>query len=249
MNKILGARTIALVDFDSACYIAGCADTLQECKDKVDGMLDSIQLATSCELEVWIEGGKYKNIFRNHVAVTRPYKGTRQGKEAPPFLKEAKEYVLSKATEGLNVHLATNMEAEDAVLTRANEIGIDNVVISCIDKDLHQQHGRFYNYRTEETFDITEEEAHYNLYKQILTGDSVDNIPGLQGVGPKKAEAILEDDYPLEVAMAYAERGMPYQYLLEQSRLIYLLREWKDVFMFPVSEEEYNQLLNDGEPA
>lgn len=48
------------------------------------------------------------------------------------------------------------------------------------------------NYPTGEVFEVSELEGMYNFYKQLLTGDRVDNIQGIPGIGDKKAEKILE---------------------------------------------------------
>jgi len=47
-----------------------------------------------------------------------------------------------------------------------------------------------YPYR--EVFEISEFEAMKNFWMQVLTGDSVDSIQGVPGIGKKKAEKILE---------------------------------------------------------
>ena len=88
---------------------------------------------------------------------------------------------------------ADGMEADDLVSIWAYE-ALDNkeeYVICGIDKDLLQIPGHHYNYGKDTWQLINEEEALHNLYLQCLTGDSADNIPGLKGIGPKKAEKIL----------------------------------------------------------
>ena len=40
--------------------------------------------------------------------------------------------------------------------------------------------------------EVNEEQANFLLHKQILMGDTADNIKGLPGIGPKKAEALLQ---------------------------------------------------------
>ena len=38
---------------------------------------------------------------------------------------------------------------------------------------------------------MEQEGGHRNLRRQWLTGDTADNIPGIKGIGPKKADKIL----------------------------------------------------------
>ena len=39
---------------------------------------------------------------------------------------------------------------------------------------------------------VTEEDARHNFWKQMITGDSADNVNYLKGIGPKGAEKHLE---------------------------------------------------------
>jgi 5'-3' exonuclease len=62
-----------------------------------------------------------------------------------------------------------------------------------IDKDLDMIRGWHYNFIKDKKYLIDDQEAIKHFYTQILTGDRVDNIIGLKGIGPKKAAKILED--------------------------------------------------------
>jgi len=86
------------------------------------------------------------------------------------------------------------MEAEDAVSMMAEYYKADAIVIAHIDKDLNQIPGKHYNYNKLTMYDVTVTEAERHLFKQVLMGDSTDNITGIPGVGPKTAEKILDLD-------------------------------------------------------
>lgn len=58
---------------------------------------------------------------------------------------------------------------------------------------------------------------------QTLTGDSGDGYPGLPGVGPKRAEAILEEGTWDEVVAAYEKKGLNEKEALLQARLAKIL--------------------------
>lgn len=125
-----------------------------------------------------------KSNFRLKVAVTLPYKGGRKtNKDKPIFYKEVRQY--------LRIHwqcqLMRGVEADDA-LTIASEAFKNNkgitTIIATKDKDLWQYPGEHYNMNTKKLMNITQEEAHRNLWGQVITGDmSTDNICGLSHAG------------------------------------------------------------------
>lgn len=48
-------------------------------------------------------------------------------------------------------------------------------------------------YPKKEVFEVSVFEAMYSFYLSLLTGDPTDNIEGVPGIGPKRAEKILKD--------------------------------------------------------
>jgi hypothetical protein len=77
----------------------------------------------------------------------------------------------------------------------SNEIGRDNVMIVSIDKDYKQFPCLMYNYhyKHKEVLDISEDEALYNFYEQMIIGDTADNVNYFRGRGKKFAEKYLAD--------------------------------------------------------
>ena len=233
--------TITLADLDSLAYAAGSKATWQDCCAHIQTTILNIKLATRaeklhCFLEHW--GGKFN--FRNHVAVSKPYKGNRADKEKPEYLEAAKKYIA----ENFPTTVCRNFEADDVVIIVATELGYDNVVIAAIDKDLRQIPAKFYDYRKEEHITVTERQASYNFAKQMLMGDSCDNIPGIPGVGEKGADKLLatSEDYLMTVVETYKSKNLPYSYLTEQGRLLYLLRTRREVWRPPVTIAQYNEM-------
>jgi 5'-3' exonuclease len=129
-------------------------------------------------------------------------------------------------------------EADDEISIDARSAwrdGID-VVICSRDKDLDMIPGQHYSWGTsaqkEKPMWFQDEIGGIRcFYKQLLTGDSVDNIPGLYGVG--KSSALLEhiDEFDNELSMyeycfeQYEKRFGSYahQFMLENGRLLWLL--------------------------
>jgi 5'-3' exonuclease len=68
-------------------------------------------------------------------------------------------------------------------------------IIASVDKDLLQVPGKHYNFVKNELYDISPQEGLKKFWTQMLVGDVADNIFGIKGIGPKKAEKIFEYIY------------------------------------------------------
>lgn len=126
------------------------------------------------------------------------------------------------------------MEADDLVAIWAYEAreSEDQYVICGIDKDLLQIPGNHYNYSKDTWQFIDDNEAHLKLMLQCLTGDTADNIPGLKGIGPKKAEKILagvaKERQWNRVRAAWRSHGASLKQLEISYQLLRMLTTWKE---------------------
>jgi DNA polymerase-1 len=59
---------------------------------------------------------------------------------------------------------------------------------------------------------------------QTLTGDKTDGYPGLEGIGPVKADKILKEGTYEEVLQAYRNAGFNDEFALSQARCARILR-------------------------
>ncbi len=78
----------------------------------------------------------------------------------------------------------------------------------------------------------------YSFYKQILTGDAADNIIGLQGIGPVKADKLLNElitEEELYAACVAAYDGDE-ERVLENARLLWLRRSEGQQWQPPTKE-------------
>jgi len=118
------------------------------------------------------------------------YKSNRKAPK-PSFYEVVKQYTVKN-------YFCTRwpyVEADDAIVSEA-AILIDGgeltPIIVSLDKDLKQVPNTFfYNLVTGAVEAITREAAYTNLFLQCLTGDAVDHIGGIKGVGKKKAEKLI----------------------------------------------------------
>ena len=77
----------------------------------------------------------------------------------------------------------------------STEFGRNEVMIVSIDKDYKQFPCLMYNYhyKHKEVLDISEDEALYNFYEQMIAGDTADNVNYFKGKGKKFAEKYFQD--------------------------------------------------------
>ncbi len=110
------------------------------------------------------------------------YKANRKA-EKPTHYYRLRDYLLE--THG--AELVLDQEADDA-------LGIAQTPETCIvtiDKDLDQIPGWHYNFVKKDLYEITPDYGLRYFYEQLLMGDRIDNIPGIYGIGPVKARALL----------------------------------------------------------
>lgn len=123
--------------------------------------------------------------FRELIATRAKYKGNRDGQARPKHFKAIRQHLIDK-------HGAIQTEGQEAddILGIQMSANPDSVCVS-FDKDLLQIPGLHYDWVKKTEVGITPKQGAINFWTQVLTGDPVDNVPGIEGIGPKKAAAIL----------------------------------------------------------
>lgn len=215
-----------LIDGDIFAYRAAfsCEDQdVEDALDKVDDLLQWSIYACTSEYEekkhkVFLTG---KGNFRFKIAKTHEYKGNRKNVEKPQHLEAIRKHMI-KAWDAV---VSKNEEADDLIAIAATNIGPEAIVVS-VDKDMLQIPCRHYNPTKDVHTVVTVFEAMKFFYKQILTGDRADNIVGLYGIGPKKAEKMVADckteqDFYLECLHQYSGDE---DRVIENARLLWLRR-------------------------
>jgi len=129
--------------------------------------------------------------------ITNRYKANRKKNKLPPLLNDMHNWVKQNH----NAIYGYGVETDDMVARYwydlSKEFGRDEVMIVSIDKDYKQFPCLMYNYHYKHkvVYDITEEEAMYNFYEQMIIGDTADNVNYFKGKGRKFAENYLQDCY------------------------------------------------------
>ena len=188
----------------------------------------------------------YKPNFRIDVAKAKPYKGTRKS-EKPFHRDNIRAYMLAN----YECVVANGMEADDMLSIYQTEAKSFTTIICSRDKDLRMVEGMHFGWPCGKQPQYGPKlvdnigELHYDaaknklkgegskfFYSQLITGDSVDNIPGLPGGGPKLAYQLLESKYSeasmfTAVASRYRDKfGDDWEgRLMEQAYLLWMVVE------------------------
>jgi DNA polymerase-1 len=167
--------------------------------------------------------------FRKDLATIKVYKGQRPPK--PEHLPATRDQLVQQ----WGAEIVEGQEADDAIGIKATDLKGDCTIVS-IDKDLLMIPGTHYNFVKKEWTEVSQEKGDYFFYKQLLTGDQVDNIQGVPGIGPKKAEKAYEgcttvqEMYQKALEMYKGDANA----LLENARLLWLRRYEGEMWEPPV---------------
>lgn len=178
-----------LIKFRSAISAEGEEEPYIACARANAMLAEMLYALDTDEYELWLSG---KDNFR--YKVYPEYKGTRKA-QRPRWENDVKEFLINEC----NAQILDGAEADDALGFRMAELLAEGKRPVCVtnDKDNKQTVGEHYDPIKKEFFTVTPEEADRFFYYQLLVGDSVDNIKGVPGIGPKKAEKLLSE-YPPE---------------------------------------------------
>ena len=187
MNK---NKMIGLIDGDVLIYRAIHKSEKDKIKpeDAFTGIMKQIKIDTACdEYTLHVSGsGNFRREIEQPYTV---YKGQR--KEKPPQFRALKDYVIKT----YNPIMQDGLEADDTISIEATGyIKINQLyMLITIDKDLKNIGGLFYNLMHNNLITVSKKESIEFFHEQLLTGDNVDNIPGIEGIGKVKASKILEN--------------------------------------------------------
>ena len=127
--------------------------------------------------------------------ITNKYKANRKKQELPPLLHEMHQFVKDHYDSIFGYGIETDDLVARYWKKLTDELGRNEVMIVSIDKDYKQFPALIYNYhyKHKEVLDISEDEALYNFYEQMIVGDTADNVNYFKGKGVRFAQKYFED--------------------------------------------------------
>ena len=230
---------IALLDCDILVYRVGFASedvspgiALARLRETFGGILDTLKLA---EYKAYLTATGKSNFRFN---IYPEYKANRASMPKPKHYDILRHSLL----QDYGAMLVEGQEADD-------QIGIDNLktehpIIVSIDKDLNQLPGWHFNFVKGLKYNVLPEEGLRYFYHQLLTGDRTDNIPGLTGIGEKKAEKAIanaaSEQELFEVASNLYKKEFNDTWkdvMLRNGQLLKIRQKENEIWQFPVVDE------------
>lgn len=183
---------VALLDSDTPIFAAAStAENESEpwiATSRLDRTIENILLSVGCtEYKLFVSGERN---FRKEIDSN--YKANRS-QPAPKWREVCKEHLIKKWG-AIEAH---GCEADDYCGIYQTR----DTIICGIDKDLLQIPGKHFQWslirggevvRPSQFIEVSEIDGYRNFYKQLLTGDTSDNIIGITGIGPKKAAKLID---------------------------------------------------------
>lgn len=192
------------------------------CKQQFDAVIDD--LGSNLSADDYVVALTDKNNFRKDILPT--YKSNRNAKRKPLVLKAMRQHIMDKH----NGVMWKNLEADDVMGIMATEPTQEDRVLVSIDKDMRTIPCTLSNDGSTTT-QIPQRLADYNFMLQVLTGDKVDGYDGIDGVGIKTAEKLIQKytnvsllDLWKIVKGIYKDKGYTEKEALQQARVAHILR-------------------------
>lgn len=182
----------ALVDGDLIAFInAASAEhepayrAMSRCSNHIERILKSIN---TTDFQIYLSGGRN---FRYDLNPS--YKANRTAPD-PKHRQVCKQFLVNE----WDAIVTDGYEADDALGCAQTK----ETIICSLDKDLMMIPGHHYSWPLSRKGKIIKEEQFYtieylkgmkNFFRQMITGDTSDNILGLKQLGSIKASAIIDD--------------------------------------------------------
>ena len=227
-------RINLLIDADSLYFKISCVTKKEhQIRKAIKLKLREIENACSFFFEEVVFNIAVKGQGNYRESIYDEYKGQRP--DLDPDLKKALNYAHNHLVKEHGAVQAHGMEADDLVGIWTYECMAngENYVVIHIDKDLNMLPGPHYNFDKGDLYETDLDGGFRYFMHQCLTGDRADNIKGIKGIGPKKADKILEGVPPDRmwsvVKQAWREHGIPTVNMIQSMRLLWMSANKQDV--------------------
>ena len=197
---------ILLFDADSLVFASCCRakklpdelpfytkldDAINKFDEQFMKIVNDLEIKYNIEKIITFNG--CKGNFRKQL--TKNYKANRKNQTLPPLLHNMHQYVKDTYESKFGFGIETDDMVARYWKKLSEELGRNEVMIVSIDKDYKQFPCLMYNYhyKHQVILDISEEEAMYNFYEQMIVGDTADNVNYFKGKGKKYAEKHFKD--------------------------------------------------------
>lgn len=230
---------IALIDADIVAY--RCAAVTENESEsialhQVEELMSRILSDTlATEYKAFLTG---EGNFRR--TINPQYKANRKDKPKPKHLKICQDFLQSE----WQAEWCEGYEADDALGVNASS----KTIICSIDKDLLMIPGLHYNFVKQIFTDVDDMSGIKHFWKQMLIGDSTDNIKGIDKVGPVKAAKLIDyQEEPIEMFKTVYDMYNDKQRFLMNADCLWIWRNqgetWTKINSGLVEEYEASLLL------
>jgi 5'-3' exonuclease len=192
----LPSEKTAIIDADSISFIAHWDSDnktfnkpLEDILKSVDQIISNILINTKADKYIGLLGLTSSELRKK---VYADYKSNRKDREPLEFIKNIREHMLNV----WQFYPLYGVESDDVACSL--NLVIPNSFICSVDKDLLNLEGTHWNYKKNEWVTTSKDEANSYFWRSMVTGDSVDNIKGLEGKGAKFFERLIDKHKELD---------------------------------------------------
>jgi len=174
----------------------------------------------------------------------------------PKYLSHCKQYLIDR----YDAQVSDNCEADDLMgIAQTAQTANEQTIIVSLDKDMLQVPGLHYSWEIQGgpidkrwvkeacLQEVSPIEGLRKFYTQLLTGDSSDNVKGVDGIGKVKAKALLsgvddEEEMYMRVLDTY---GFP-SIMMMNAEVLWIMRNPNETFAkTPMGQELSLAILAD----
>lgn len=174
-----------IVVFSCAAYAESWGGGFEEVTSDIDSLMRRILESTEVDDYLAVLTGN--DTYRYEI--WPEYKANRKGKPRPIHLEDARSYLVTN----WGATVTDQIEADDRLGIEQCSEEFGKTVICSIDKDLKQIPGYHFDWRKNIRDLVTPLDGKRCFYRQLLTGDRSDNVPGVGGIGPVKSARYIND--------------------------------------------------------